>query len=113
MKSTRYAVALAALLLPLAGMAQTNARPPIDGQRAYMAAGCYQCHGTAGQGGVGPRLAPKPFPVDGLIAFVRGSSRSMPAYDAVVLPDAELRAIHAYLESIAPSPTPDQIPLLK
>ncbi len=104
---------LSGFLLPLAAVAQTTPTPAILGQRAYMVAGCYQCHGTAGQGDVGPRIAPRPFPLEGLIAFVRGSSRSMPAYDAVVLPDAELRAIHAFLESIAPSPAPDQIPLLK
>jgi mono/diheme cytochrome c family protein len=110
MRILRFVLA-AALLHGATAFAQATAVS--DGQRAYMVAGCYQCHGNAGQGGVGPRLAPKPFPVEGLIAFVRNSSRNMPAYAPQVLSDADLRTIHAYLSSVEASPTADQIPLLK
>src|SRR5262249_38956115 len=37
-----------------------------------MRAGCWQCHGTVGQGGAaGPKLAPDPLPFDALSSFVR------------------------------------------
>lgn len=96
---------------PLAGLAQAPTEP--DGRVAYMTAGCYQCHGTVGQGGVGPRLAPKPMAIEAMTMFVRNASRSMPAYDAKVLPDAELKRIHVYLSGIAASPAADQIPELR
>ena len=76
------------------------------GRRAFMAAGCYQCHGTIGQGGVGPRLAPAPLPVEAMTAFVRYAARNMPAYSPQVLSDADLRLIHGYLDSIKDPPPP-------
>jgi mono/diheme cytochrome c family protein len=82
-------------------------------KRAYLVAGCYQCHGTVGQGGVGPKLAPQPMALAAFSSFVRHSPRSMPAYDARVLSDADMKRIHDYLSSIAPSPAADQIPQLK
>lgn len=98
------------------GLAQTSAadpKPVAEGKRTYMIAGCHQCHGTVGQGGVGPRLVPKPMPIEALTAFVRHSPRSMPAYDAQVLTNDELKRIHTYLSSIEASPTVDQIPQLR
>lgn len=103
-------------MLALSGIGQAQS-PPADpvaaGKRTYMIAGCHQCHGTVGQGGVGPRLVPKPMPIEALTAFVRHSPRSMPAYDPQVLSDDELKRIHTYLTSIEPSPAVDQIPQLK
>ena len=94
------AAGLAAAVLP--GWSQPAAN--VDaGRHAFMAAGCYQCHGTVGQGGVGPKLAPDPMPVDAMIAFVRYTNRNMPAYSPQVLSDQELRLIHGYLASIKAS----------
>lgn len=104
--------AAAALLLPLVAAAQTGSTVE-EGKRAYMAHGCYLCHGTVGHGGVGPRLAPRPMPLEAMTVLVRHSPRSMPAYDANILPDADMRRIHAYLSSIAPSPAVEQIPQLR
>lgn len=107
---------LALALLPLAGLAQSPAAglsPAADGKRAYLSAGCHQCHGTVAQGGVGPRLAPKPMPIEALTAFVRASNRSMPPYGPQVLTDDELQRIHRYLTSIEASPPPEQIPQLR
>ena len=66
-----------------------------------------------GQGGLGPHLAPKPMPLVAMSAFVRNTSRNMPAYDVRVLSDQDMQRIHAYLSSIAASPTVDQIPQLR
>ncbi len=76
--------------------------------------GCFQCHGTVGQGSpiTGPKLAPNPMPYDALAAFVRTTNRQMPPYKEAVLPNEDLQDIYAYLQSIPPSPDPKSIPLL-
>jgi mono/diheme cytochrome c family protein len=76
--------------------------------------GCFQCHGTLGQGGgAGPKLAPNPMPYEALASFVRTSSQSMPPYQEQVLPNEDLQDMYAYLLSIPPAPDPKTIPLLK
>jgi mono/diheme cytochrome c family protein len=76
--------------------------------------GCYQCHGTAGQGSsiTGPKLAPDPIPYEALSAFVRGSAREMPPYREQVLPNEDLQDIYAYLQSIPKTVDYKTIPLL-
>src|SRR6267154_1741174 len=68
--------------------------------------GCYQCHGTEGQGSpvTGPRLAPNPLPFETLSTFVRTSAREMPPYREQILPNEDLADIYAYLQSIKPAP---------
>ncbi len=85
-----------------------------NGRKLYMSVGCYQCHGTVGQGGAaGPRLAPEPMPLEALRAFIRNTSRVMPSYPASVLADAAVADIHAYLQAIPPAPPAASIPLLR
>ncbi len=75
--------------------------------------GCYECHGTMGQGGnAGPKLAPDPLPYEALANFVRTTSREMPPYSQKILPDADLADIYAYLQSIPKAPDYKSIPLL-
>ena len=76
--------------------------------------GCYQCHGTEGQGSAitGPRLAPDPLPYEALSAFIRSSSRNMPPFREQILPNADLEDIYAYLKSIPPAKDWKTIPLL-
>ena len=64
-----------------------------------------------GQGGTGPRLAPRPLPAPALTAYVRKPGNGMPPYSAKVMSDAEVADIRAYLATI-PEP-PKDIPLLK
>jgi mono/diheme cytochrome c family protein len=106
-------VALAAVVSGgLAGPA--SAASADNGKRAYMQAGCWQCHGTVGQGGAaGPKIAPDPLPYEALAAFVRTTNRAMPPYREAVLSDADLADIHAYLVSIPKPPAPDSLPLLR
>jgi ubiquinol-cytochrome c reductase cytochrome c subunit len=103
------ALAVGLLLAPgatLAASAET-------GKQVFMRAGCWQCHGTVGQGGAaGPKLAPDPPPFDALSSFVRTTNREMPAYREEVLSDADLADLYAYLQSIPKSPDPKTIPLL-
>ena len=83
------------------------------GKAAYTQHGCWQCHGTQGQGAVtGPKLAPDPMPIETFTTFVRTSNRAMPPYPEAVLSNDELADIHAYLQTI-PKPTDyKSIPLL-
>jgi ubiquinol-cytochrome c reductase cytochrome c subunit len=111
----RVILALAALaasgLLANESVAAASAE---HGKAAFMRAGCWQCHGTAGQGSIaGPKLAPDPLPFESLSAFVRSSSRAMPPFREEVLSDEDLADIYAYLQSIPAAPSPDSIPLLK
>jgi ubiquinol-cytochrome c reductase cytochrome c subunit len=101
---------LVTMLLVLAGGAPALAQgapPPGDaanGKRVYMADGCYQCHGTVGQGSrpTGPHIAPNPLPYEAFAGQVRRPVNAMPPYTSVVLSDPELGDIYAYLLSIPP-----------
>jgi ubiquinol-cytochrome c reductase cytochrome c subunit len=119
---------LIALLASASGVLAAQTPPPqplapagdaARGKVAFMAAGCYTCHGTVGHGGAGARLAPKPRPAAAFMAYVRSGRRGwsvaggMPAYPVSVLPDAALTDIYAYLLSIPPPQPAAEIPLLK
>jgi mono/diheme cytochrome c family protein len=96
------------------GSLQAVAAPqpePDHGKQLYIANGCYECHGTVGQGGDGPTLAPpKLLPENAFSAFVRRPTSGMPPYTMAVLGDADLGAIYGYLQSLPPPP--QQLPKL-
>jgi len=96
------------------GSAAAFAADAGKGKAAFMKYGCWQCHGTVGQGSpvTGPKLAPNPMPYDALSAFIRNSNRAMPPYKEAVLPESDLQDIYAYLSSILAAPDPKSIPLL-
>ena len=105
MRTALYAglAGLAAGLLLAPGT--TLAASAEKGKQVFMRAGCWQCHGTVGQGGAaGPKLAPDPLPFDALSSFVRTTNRQMPAYRKQVLSDADLADLYAYLQSIPKGP---------
>ena len=86
---------------------------PNRGKTLFSKYGCYECHGTQGQGTTaGARLAPKPIALAALIAYVRRPAGQMPPYTAKVVSDAELADIRAYLASIPEPPPAKNIPLL-
>ena len=96
-----------AVLLAQAASALAQSAPAGDaanGKRLYMADGCYQCHGTVGQGSrpTGPHLAPNPVPYEGFVAQLRHPANAMPPYTSVVLSDREAADIYAYLLTIPP-----------
>ena len=105
---------LPGVFLFLAGSFQGLAADAVRGKEIFMRAGCYQCHGTLGQGAnTGPKLAPQPLPLESLIAFVRNAATTaMPAYSANLVSDAEMADLHAYLSSIGPPPQRKDVPLL-
>jgi mono/diheme cytochrome c family protein len=85
-----------------------------NGKRLWVKDNCYSCHGYDGHGGAGAKLAPKPIATVAFIAFVRHpAASSMPTFTAKMIPDADLRDMWAYLNSIPPAPAVNDIPLLK
>jgi ubiquinol-cytochrome c reductase cytochrome c subunit len=85
-----------------------------NGKGLFMTYGCFQCHGTVGQGGnAGPKLAPNPMPYEALANFVRTTDRQMPPYREAVLPNDDLADIYAYLQSVPAVPDYKTIPILK
>ena len=81
------------------------------GQAAYMKFGCWQCHGTVGQGSVtGPKLAPEPMAQETFVAFVRTTNRTMPPYHEAVLSNEDLADIYAYVASIPKAARPQEHP---
>jgi len=109
-----------AILMLLIGesafIAQASAQAVADaktGYQLYMSRGCFQCHGTVGQGNVhGPKLAPNTKPYAAFSAITREPPNQMPPFSEKILSEAELRAIHAYVVSIPQPPAADSIKLL-
>ena len=87
------------------------------GKAAFTQYGCWQCHGTLGQGSImtsgGKRLAPNPLPWEKFSTFVRSTNGAMPPYSEKVLSDGDLADIYAYLQSVPKPPDVNGIPLLK
>jgi ubiquinol-cytochrome c reductase cytochrome c subunit len=98
-RTVRLAAIAAGLVL---GVSVASAADAEKGKVAFSKYGCWQCHGTIGQGSPvsGPKLAPDPLPLEAMSNFIRNSRRGMPAYREEVLPSADLADIHAYLSSV-------------
>jgi mono/diheme cytochrome c family protein len=102
------------------GQSSSPAGDPKVGQTLYMRDGCYECHGTVGQGsgqrgsgGWGPMLAPKPLPFSAILAQLRKPRDEMPAYSALIVSDRDAANIYAYLASIPTGKTASDIDLLR
>jgi mono/diheme cytochrome c family protein len=111
------ATLLAATLAASSARAAQASAPAGDaakGKVAFDRIGCYQCHGTQGQGGnAGPRIAaPLPMQWPAFSNFVRTTRRSMPPYTEKVLSNQDLADIYAYLRTIPAAPEFTSIPLL-
>jgi ubiquinol-cytochrome c reductase cytochrome c subunit len=103
----------AALLIPALVRAQDSAGNAEAGKRLYMNKGCYQCHGTIGQGTIaGARIGPTPLNTQGLIRYVRRPAGQMPAFSEKVMSDRELTDVYAFLKTIPPAKASKDVPLL-
>ena len=89
---------------------------PVNGKRVYLADGCFECHGRAGQGGAytyaTPALAQIELPVEAFIAFLREAPNDMPSFSADVLSDKDAADVHAFLRSLAGRKPVKDFPLL-
>src|SRR5438034_696664 len=84
-----------------------------NGKKLFTQYGCYQCHGYAAQGGVGPRLAPRLLAFAAFSKYLRQPTGEMPPYTAKVLSNSQLADLYAFLRSLPQPPPLDSIPLLK
>ena len=106
-------ILFAAVVVASAAYAQDGAGNAENGKRIFMKNGCFECHGTVGQGTIaGARIGPPPLNAQGLIRYVRRPAGQMPAFTEKVMSDQELTDVYTYLKTIpAPKPAKD-IPLL-
>lgn len=109
---------LAGALAALATAAWAEEQAPSGnakaGQQEYMAVGCWECHGSQGQGGAitGPRLAETRMPYEAFLQQLRVPVSAMPPYEPKILSDADAENIYAFLKSLPPAPSAKDIPLL-
>lgn len=85
------------------------------GRAAFMHYGCFECHGTQGQGnyGAGPSIAPHPMPFNNFITYIRKPLGQMPPFDEHILPQRDAQDIYAYLASIPTAPSSGSLDALK
>ncbi len=101
------------MVLPVLAAAQSAPAGNVEnGKRLYVRDGCYECHGYAGQGGAGARIAPRVLPTAALIAYVRHPAGAMPPYTSKVASDEDLADIRAYLATMPAPPPLKSVPLL-
>ena len=116
MRTFGVCVGLAAMAAGLAlGQGHAAAADAVRGKLLFTQKyGCYECHGTEGQGSpvTGPKLAPNPIAFEALSTFIRNSNGPMPPFREAILPNDDLADIYAYLQSIKPAPDWKTIPLL-
>src|SRR5882757_1870481 len=115
MKTLARCITAALLALTLVALAaEAPSGDAANGKRLYMTYGCYECHGTTGAGGgfAGPRIAPDPPSYLGVKSKLRAASGRMPVFSEVVLKDAEIADIYAYLQSIPAGRSAREIDLL-
>jgi mono/diheme cytochrome c family protein len=115
-------VATAVVAVMMGGLATARADDtpppgdPVNGKRLYLADGCFECHGRAGQGGrfnyPTPALADIALPVESFISFLREAPNDMPSFSTDVLSDKDAADIHAFLSSLPGPKSPKDIPLL-
>jgi mono/diheme cytochrome c family protein len=113
----KHVLIVMALFAVVGAVASAQLKPgdAESGKRIFLRNGCYQCHGTVGQGGSGgARLAQTKLTQIALTAYVRNPrSGGMPPYRAKVMSDQELADVFAYIKSLPEPLLPKDIPELK
>ncbi|MBO0759468.1 MAG: cytochrome c [Bradyrhizobiaceae bacterium] len=117
---SRFLIFLAVAAASAAGCAARAQSPGsgdvANGQRIYLADGCFECHGRAGQGGAflgpAPSVARVEMPAESFVAFLRDAPNDMPTYSASVLSDKEATDIYAFLQSLPGRKPVKDFPLL-
>ena len=89
---------------------------PVNGKRLFLADGCFECHGRAGQGGnfnyPTPARAQIGLPEESFTAFIREAPNDMPSFSTDVLSDKDAADIYAFLRSLPGPKSPKDIPPL-
>jgi ubiquinol-cytochrome c reductase cytochrome c subunit len=87
---------------------------PRQGQQIFRSVGCWECHGSMGQGGggAGPRLASTGLPYVSFLQQLRVPRSAMPPYEARIVPDSDVANIYAYVRALPQPKAVKDIPLL-
>jgi mono/diheme cytochrome c family protein len=93
---------------------QAPAGDAAHGKALFHADGCWECHGTVGQGGgfAGPRIGPTELPWSSFLMQLRTPQNNMPPFEAKVLATGDAANIYAFLKSIPKPPDPSTIAIL-
>jgi mono/diheme cytochrome c family protein len=87
-----------------------------NGQKVYLADGCWQCHGRVGQGGLmtgpAPVLAQTKLPFAAFTRQVRNPVNDMPPYPDTLLSDKDLNDIFAFLQALPGRRPLKDVPML-
>ena len=109
-----FAIVVAGVIL---GNGAAFAASAENGKKAFVAHGCWQCHGFEGQGSIatsnGKVLSHTELPFESFEAFVRSTNGAMPPYREAILSSADLADIYAFLQSVPKPKDVGSIPLLK
>jgi len=82
---------------------------PAEGAKIWPTLRCVRCHGPNAEGKSGPQLAGTGLTFEQVLLQVRTGADPMPAFTPAEVSDAQVRHIHAWLQSIKP-PTPTATP---
>jgi mono/diheme cytochrome c family protein len=83
------------------------------GKKLFTNYGCYECHGTEGQGAItGARIGPPAISQSVFTHYVHRPTGQMPPYTDKVVSGQDLADIYSFLKSIPPPPQAASIPLL-
>jgi len=86
-----------------------------NGKKLFKSYGCYECHGTEGQGAQqtgAARIGPPQLSLEGFQSYIRKPTGQMPPYTSKVVSDQDAADLYAYLKSIPMPPKGKDIPLL-
>jgi|SRR5271170_7095507 len=87
-----------------------------NGQKVYLADGCYQCHGRVGQGGLmtgpAPILAQIRLPFAAFRRQLRNPVNDMPPYPETLLSDKDMADIYAFLQALPGRRALKEMPIL-
>ena len=85
---------------PLPGSAAKTGAAPLDGPTLFNQFECSRCHGTVGEGGVGPALNQTEWTPEQLTDIIRNGKDSMKGYPAATMTDEEMNALIPYVQAI-------------
>ena len=72
----------------------------LDGPTLYNQFECARCHGTVGEGGVGPALNQTEWTTEQLTDVIRNGKDAMKGYSSAAMTDDEMNALIPYVQAI-------------
>ncbi len=85
---------------PLPGSEAEEGEAALDGATLFEKFTCSGCHGSNGEGGVGPALTQAELPADELVEIIRDGTGIMKGYGPDVMSDEEVDAVVQHMQAI-------------